>query len=189
MTPSSTTCSPMTSPLLFRYVSNGDRFGDVVGERRWTLSDDSGDLVVGFEPLRAATAEVAALESASGVELDVLAGHTAAVHGFVLRPSTSEGFGRICGGNAVDATECTDEERDGDPDGNPSEGDPDGNPSKGKAEGDPDGNPADPADGDPDGNPADPADGDPDGNPADTGDGDPDGNPADGAEDEGERRE
>lgn len=157
-------------PLLFRYeAASTDGFGDVVGgERRWTLSDAhaNGDLIVGFEPLRATDR----LED-TGVDLEALAGHTATVHGFMLMSSP-------------DAAGLGDDDCEGDPDGNPaaceqssnedSEGDPDGNP----AEGDPDGNPAE---GDPDGNPAkgDEAEGDPDGNPAD---GDPDGNPAEGRE-------
>ena len=133
--------------LLFRYeVTSADGFGDVLGgERSWSIGG-RGDLVFGFEPFNLDSPRLQKLEGATQVNLEELVGHTAVVHGYMMRSAaTSTGFSK-----------------------DPLEGDPDGNPAQtaDQAEGDPDGNPAD-TEGDPDGNPAHPkGEGDPDGNPS-----------------------
>lgn len=158
-------------PLLFRYdIGSVDGFGDVLGgARSWVLHDDDANstLDFAFSPFALEDSARARLEDAAGVYLGDLVGHTAYVHGYVAMSAQGEGFG-------------SDDECDGDPDGNPAhcqrgDGDPDGNPAEPESDGDPDGNPARPRrsdealtasaddhasdnsnDGDPDGNPAKP---------------------------------
>jgi hypothetical protein len=185
-------------PLVFRYkVGHSAASSTSVGvERDWNLTEGDGtsDLAFGFSPFSLARDVDPALSmNALGlgdIDLRVLDGATAIVHGFVgvLEPAASTNNGHVAMS-----------------DGSTQGGDPDGSPARDPSNafgGDPDGSPARPENdgsgvvsgGDPDGSPArggsshpSTEGGDPDGSPArgtslvaidDRLGGDPDGSPA-----------